>query len=150
MRVYFYFVTKLVTMKNAVLAVVMMCLLTSCKKFVDQQKENFVLSVMTQGQWSITRFVEAGDTITTQFSPYTFQFNRDYTVDAISAGAVENKGTWQGDPETMNITASFSNANETITRINGVWHIYQNSLSYVMASQNAGGKEKFLRLDKQP
>ncbi|PZR27129.1 MAG: hypothetical protein DI535_12000 [Citrobacter freundii] len=136
-------------MKNAVLALMMMCILTGCKKFIEQQKENLVWAVMTQGQWSITRFVEAGDTITTQFSPYSFQFNRDYTVDAIRGGAVESKGTWEADPETMNITASFSSANETITRINGTWHIYQKSTSYVMADQS-GAIEKSLRLDKLP
>jgi len=137
-------------MKNALFAVVVMCILTSCKKFVDKQKENFVLSVMTNGQWRISRFVEAGDTITTQFSSYSFQFNRDYTVDAINDGVAESKGSWQGDPETMNISASFTDANETVTRINGVWHIYDNSLSFVMASQANSGIVKSLRLDKLP
>lgn len=136
-------------MKTLLLAAAVMLALTGCKKIIDQQKENFVLSVMTEGQWQITRFVEANDTITDHFTPYTFQFNRDYTVEAIRNGATENRGSWQGDPETMNITAQFNNAGEVLARINGVWHIYQNSLSYVMASQTNSGIEKFLRLDKK-
>ena len=136
-------------MKNLFLAVMVVSVLTGCKKFVEQQKENFVLSVMTDGQWIVTGFVENGDTITSQFTPYTFQFHRDYTVDAIRDGVLENKGSWQGDPSTMNITADFTSPGETLDRINGVWHIYQNSLSYVMASQTDSGIQKFLRLDKK-
>ena len=123
--------------------------LTGCKKIIEQQKENFVLSVMTEGQWIVTKFVEADDTITEQFSPYIFQFNRDYTVDAIRDNAIENKGSWQGDPETMNIIASFPDPGETLGRINGTWHIEKNSLSYVVASQSDNGIEKTLRLDKK-
>jgi hypothetical protein len=136
-------------MRNLLIALVLVLFLSGCKKIIDQQKENFVLSVMTEGQWVVTKFVKAGDTITSDFSPYTFQFNRDYTVDAIKENAVENKGVWDGDPNTMNISASFPNASSPLSLINGVWHIDQNSLSYVIASQNNGGGEKSLRLDKK-
>lgn len=139
-------------MKNLLTISLWLLLLTSvtgCKKIIDQQKENFVLSIMTEGQWKITRFVEASDTITSQFSEYSFQFNRDYTVDAIVNGTIESKGTWEGDAATMNITANFSNSTETIGKINGVWNIYQHSLVYVMASQKTAGIDKLLRLDKK-
>ncbi|MCG2614370.1 hypothetical protein LZZ85_08760 [Terrimonas sp. NA20] len=139
-------------MKNLLTLTVMAFLLlasTGCKKIIDKQKENFVLSVMSDGQWKVTRFIEAKDTITSQFSDYSFQFNRDYTVDAIINGAIENKGTWEGNPETMDITADFSNPAEAIGKINGTWRIYQHSLSYVMASQTESGIEKYLRLDKK-
>lgn len=123
--------------------------LGSCKKIIDKQKENFVLSVMTEGQWIISRFVDGNDTITHQFSPYTFQFNRDYTVDAINGGTIENKGNWQGDPETMNISANFPDGHQTLTQLNGTWHIDKNTLSSVIASQSGQGVEKSLRLDKK-
>lgn len=136
-------------MRNLLTALILVLLLSGCKKIIDQQKENFVLSVMTEGQWVITNFVQSGDTITSDFSPYTFQFNRDYTVEAIKENTVESKGVWDGDPDTMNITASFPNAPSPLSLINGVWHIDKNSLSYVIASQNIGGEEKSLRLDKK-
>ena len=128
-----------------------LCLLTlcSCKKIIDKQKENFVLSVMTEGQWVITQFVRSGDTLTSSFSPYTFQFNRDYTVDAIKENGIESKGSWNGDPENMIISASFPNAADPVAMINGSWHIDRNSLSYVEASQKNGAEEKLLRLDKK-
>ena len=136
-------------MRNLFIALALILSLSGCKKIIDQQKENFVLSVMTEGQWVITKFVQAGDTITSDFAAYTFQFNRDYSVDAIKESTVESTGIWAGDPDAMNITASFSNASSPVSLINGVWHIDQNSLSYVIASQNNGGEEKSLRLDKK-
>jgi hypothetical protein len=139
-------------MKNlltlSLLTILLSCT-AGCKKIIEKQKENFVMAVMTEGQWKITRFVQANDTITSQFSAYSFQFNRDYTVDAINDGAIEFKGTWQGNPETMDITANFPTPTETIGKINGVWNIYQHSLTYVMASQTASGMDKYLRLDKK-
>jgi hypothetical protein len=122
---------------------------TGCKKIIDKQKENFVLSVMSDGQWKVTRFIESKDTITSQFSAYSFQFNRDYTVDAIVDGSIESKGTWEGNPENMDITANFPSPAEAIGKINGTWQIYQHSLTYVMASQTNAGIEKYLRLDKK-
>jgi len=106
-------------MKSLLTAVVLLIILSGCKKFIEQQKENYVLSAMTDGQWIITKFVNAGDTITNHFSPYSFQFNRDYTVDAIKQNVIENKGVWEGNPNTMNIMASFPNAASPVSLING-------------------------------
>ncbi|HEX2848796.1 MAG TPA: hypothetical protein VHN59_19775 [Chitinophagaceae bacterium] len=135
-------------MKSLLTAVVLLITLSGCKKFIEQQKENYVLSTITDGQWIITKFINAGDTITNDFSPYSFQFNRDYTVDAINQNAIE-KGVWEGNPNTMNIMASFPNATSPISMINGTWHIDQNSLTYVIASQNGTNGQKNLRLDKK-
>ncbi|RYZ48188.1 MAG: hypothetical protein EOP49_19255 [Sphingobacteriales bacterium] len=135
-------------MKPLFFALLIMLTLGGCKKIIDKQKENFVLSVMTEGQWVMTKFVSSGDTLTSEFSPYTFQFNRDYTVEAIKENVVESKGTWNGDPENANISASFPTATIPVQLINGTWHIDRNSLSYVEASQGIGG-EKLLRLDKK-
>lgn len=136
-------------MRTLVTAFVLLVALSGCKKFIDQQKENYVLSAMTEGQWVITKFINAGDTITSDFSTYSFQFNRDYTVDAIKENIIENKGVWEGDSNTMSIMASFPNAGNPVFLINGTWHIDQNSLSYVIASQSGASGQKSLRLDKK-
>lgn len=136
-------------MRTLLTAIILLVALSGCKKFIDQQKENYVLSAMTEGQWVITKFINAGDTITSDFSAYSFQFNRDYTVDAIKENVVENKGVWEGDSDAMSIMASFPNAGNPIFLINGTWHIDQNSLSYVIASQSEASGQKNLRLDKK-
>ena len=86
--------------------------------------------------------------ITSDFSAYKFQYYSNYTVDAIKNGIVENTGTWDGDPNTMTITANFTNASSPIDLINGGWHIDNNSWTFVVASQSSGGITKSLRLEK--
>ena len=127
-------------MKKVIICLILFTLFGSCKKTIDKMKENAVISAMTDGQWVITNFVRNGTTITPEFS--------DYTVEAIKNNVVENTGTWQGDANAMTITANFSTADTPISHINGIWHIDNNSWTFVVASQNAGGETKALRLEK--
>lgn len=119
-----------------------------CKKAIEKIKENAVISAMTDGQWVITIFETNGTNITTDFNGYKFQYHKNYTVDAIRNGVVEKTGTWDGDPNTMIITANFLNASHPLLLINGNWHIDNNSWTYVVASQKTGGDTKKLRLEK--
>ena len=121
---------------------------TGCKKTIEKIKENAVINAMTDGQWVITIFEKDGTVITTDFTGYKFQYHKNYTVDAIKNGAVEKTGTWNGDANTMMITASFLNASHPLDMINGNWHIDDNSWTYVVASQTGGGETKKLRLEK--
>lgn len=123
-------------------------LVASCKKTIERIKENAVVSAMTDGQWVITSFEKNGVVMTQDFSGYKFQFHENYTVDAIKNAVVEKTGTWNGDPNTMTITASFLNAIHPLELINGSWHIDDNSWTYVKASQTSGTETKKLRLDK--
>jgi hypothetical protein len=122
--------------------------LTNCKKTVEKLQENAVIKAMTDGQWIVTNFVKDGSVITSDFNGYKFQFYGNYTVDAIKNNVVENTGTWQGDASAMTITANFSNATVPLTLLNGVWHIDNNSWTYVVASQNTTSEKKSLRLEK--
>ena len=135
-------------MKRALIICFLAILGTGCQKAIDKKKENAIISAMTDGQWVITSFVNNGTVITSDFSPYKFQYYSNYTVDAIKNGVVENTGTWDGNPETMMITANFNNALSPIDLINGGWHIDDNSWTYVVASQNSGSTTKTLRLEK--
>lgn len=135
-------------MKKVLIALSLVIMLGACKKTIDKLKENAVISAMTDGQWIITNFVNNGSTITSDFSAYKFQFYSNQTVDAINNGTVEKTGTWSGDATTMTITANFANAGTTLGHINGVWHIDNNSWTYVVASQNINAETKALRLEK--
>jgi hypothetical protein len=135
-------------MKRAVIICFLAILGTSCQKAIEKKKENAIITAMTDGQWVITNFVNNGFVITSDFSPYKFQYHDNYTVDAIKNGVVEITGTWNGDPSTMIINANFSNAAAPIDLINGDWHIDDNSWTYVVASQASGSNIKRLRLEK--
>ena len=123
-------------------------LFSGWKKTNEKIKENAVISAMTDGQWVITNFVKNGTTITSDFAGYRFQFYSNKTVDAIKNSTVEKTGNWDGDVNSMTITTNFLNAVLPLTLLNGTWHIDNNSMTFVVASQNAGTDTKALRLEK--
>lgn len=125
------------------------CLLTGCKKAIEQAQEDLVLKAMTDGQWGITSFTQNGTNITAAFATYKFKYYSNKTVDAINNGVVEKTGTWDGNASTMTTSANFINAAYPLILINGNWHIDRNSWTYVEASQTIGTDTKTMRLDKQ-
>lgn len=135
-------------MRQVILLISLVFLLSGCKKTIDKIKEDAVISAMTDGQWIITSFVKNGTVITSDFSSHKFQFYSNRTVDAIKNSIVEQTGTWDGDVATMTIVASFSNAALPLSLINGSWHIDNNSWTFVVASQNSNNETKTMRLEK--
>lgn len=122
---------------------------TGCKKFIEAKQEDLVVKAMTDGQWKVTSFKQDNNDVTGSFSPYTFQFRSDKTVEAIKNGAVETKGTWEGNAGNKTIASLFnSNASATVLLLNGTWNITRNSWTYVEASQTVNGEVRTLRLDK--
>jgi hypothetical protein len=121
---------------------------SGCKKAVENAQEDLIVKAMTDGQWAVTSFVQNGSDITTNFTGYKFQYYSNKTVDAIKNGTVEKTGTWDGEATTMTTWANFTNAVAPLVLINGSWHIDNNSWTFVVASQTAGGVTKTMRLDK--
>ena len=136
-------------MKNFVIITLGFFFLTGCKKIVEKQAENAIVKAMTDGQWVITSFTTDSTDITGDFTSYKFQYFANYTVDAIKNGTVEKTGTWQGDANTMSISANFSGASNPILLLNGTWHITDNSWTYVKATMTVNSEVRTLRLDKQ-
>ncbi len=124
-------------------------LLTGCKKTIQNAQEDLVIRAMTDGQWVITSFTLNSTNISSDFTNYRFKYYSNKTVDAIHNGAVENTGTWEGNANTMTISANFVAPPYPLTLINGNWQITRNSWTYVEATQSSGTDIKTLRLDKQ-
>jgi len=135
-------------MKRITIVLLTVVLFAGCKKAITNAQENIILNAMTDGQWTITSFTTNGTDITSDFSGYKFQYYRNYNVDAIKNGAVEKTGTWSPDAANMNISANFSNVTNPLLLINGVWHITDNSWTYVKATMTVGSETRTLRLDK--
>ena len=121
---------------------------SGCEKFIEAKQEDLVVKAMTDGQWKVTIFKQGNNDVTTSFSPYTFQFRSDKTVEAINNGAVESKGTWEGNAGAKTIASSFNNANATLLLLNCTWNITKNSWTYVEATQTVNSEVRTLRLDK--
>jgi hypothetical protein len=136
-------------MKNLVVFIGVIVLLTGCKKSVQNIEEDLVIKAMTDGQWAITSFTQNGNNITSVFATYKFKYYSDRTVDAINNGTVEKTGNWDGNAATMTTWASFANATSPLSLINGNWHIDNNSWTFVVATQAVGTETKTMRLEKQ-
>jgi hypothetical protein len=136
-------------MKFIAATLILLVLITSCKKNpIEQAKENYVLGIMTNGKWKVTSFVKGSADVTTNFAPYSFQFKNDLTVDAINNGNVEKTGTWNADPNALTITSTFTNANATLTLLNGTWYITNTTTTSVQAREPVNGEVWLLSLQK--
>lgn len=113
--------------------------LTGCKKTVEDAKEDFVISLITNNLWTVSQFTEGGSNLTTDFAPYDFKFNRDETVLGRRTGQPDAQGTWRGDAASMTITSSFPNGPAPLNKLTGVWNITKTTLSSVKATRTAGG-----------
>jgi hypothetical protein len=135
-------------MKNIVLVVLVVVGLSSCKKLVENVQEDLIVKAMTDGQWRVTVFKRDNNDVTPGFSPYTFQFRQDKTVEAINNSAIESRGTWNGNAGNRTIASSFNNASATLMLLNGTWQITNNSWTFVEATQTVNNEMRTLRLDK--
>ncbi len=121
-------------MKRCAIIILSVFFLTGCKKIIEKKAEDAIVKAMTDGQWIITTFTTDGADITSDFAPYKFQYFANNTVDAINNGTVEKTGSWQGDVNAMNISATFPGAVNPLLLLNGTWHITDNSWTYVEAT----------------
>ncbi len=135
-------------MKAINLLLISIILFESCKKTKEQLAEDAVISAMTNGQWTMSKFTVDGTNITTDFAGYKFQYYKDRTVDAIKNGVVEKKGNWDADALARTTQANFTNVSDPLQLINGTWNITDSGWTYVEATQTIGSTVKTLRLDK--
>ncbi len=124
-------------------------LFCSCKKAIEQKKEDLVLDAMTNGQWYVYSFQEAGVNLTPDFAPYSFQFYRDGRVDALTPAGIENQGNWEANVSSLTIESAFPDATDPIRKLNAVWKLVDNSWTYVKAETTVDGLKRQLHLKKK-
>jgi hypothetical protein len=120
----------------------------SCKKYIEQQQQNALESVITDGTWIVTRYVENGTDITPSFSGYIFKFNSNATVTGTKASSVSN-GTWSGDFSAKTITSDFPSAATPVDKLNAVWKITDSYTDSVAATATINANTNILNLHKQ-
>lgn len=135
-------------MKNFFTLSILTLCIASCAKTIEATKEDLVIKAMTDGQWRVTKFIKSSADITTNFSPYKFQFRANNTVEALMNASIETTGSWNADAAARTISSSFTNANATVSLLNGTWQITNNSWTFVEATQSVNGEVLTLRIDK--
>jgi hypothetical protein len=119
---------------------------SSCKKQVEAQKEDLLLQLIVSTQWVVTKYTKGTTDFTGYFSPYSFQFKEDFTVDALKYGTVETTGTWNGSIDTKTVTSDFPDPYPILSLLNGTWLVTDSGFDYVESTQTVNGERCFLRL----
>ncbi len=119
----------------------------SCKKYVQQQQENAVINIITNGVWYVQQYLQDTTDITTSFSGYNFQFRTDGTVTG-TKGSISVTGTWAADITNRTITSSFPAGSGILNDLDAVWKITDSSVTYVVANSSINSTTNNLRLQK--
>ena len=136
-------------MRLATYLMVALLSLSACKKAVQKHEEDLLLQLIVSSQWVVNKYKIDTSDVAPMFTHYRFQFKKDYTVDAINDGVVDNTGTWSGSVTTKTISSNFPNPNPALSLLNGTWHVTDSGLDYVEATQVVNSKNHFLRLVKK-
>src|SRR5450432_3779855 len=107
----------------------------SCKKYIQQQEQNALVNLVTQGTWRVTGYVDHDTNITASFSGYSFQFNQDGTVYGI-LNSQQTKGSWTASVSDKSITSNFPSAPYPLNMLNHTW-IITDSYSDSVAAKTA-------------
>src|ERR1700761_8550405 len=105
------------------LATFSLFLLSSCKKYIQQQEQTQAIAIMTDGQWYVSHYEQNDSDITASLSNYLFKFNADNTVTATSAPSDTVQGQWLDNLTNLTITADFRNAGMPLDLLNETWKI---------------------------
>lgn len=133
-----------------ILLIAIVCFSCS-KKTVEQAKEDFVVNLITNNIWIVKNFTEGNNDLTQEFAKYEFKFNKDGSVYGIYiSGAQANAtGTWIANSVAMTIESYFKDETGILKKLNGIWKIYDNTLSEVKAKRLEGQVEYKLHLIKK-
>ncbi len=120
----------------------------SCKKYIQQQEQNALVNLVTQGTWRVTGYLE-NDTnnITASFSGYSFQFNENGTVYGIF-NQQQTAGTWSADVSTKSITSNFPSAPYPLSMLNYTWTVTDSYTDSVAAKTVVDSAINYLYLHK--
>lgn len=135
-------------MKKLALLILAFCSLFSCKKAIEDIQGNIILDAMTNGQWIVYEFTSAGENLTSEFDPYSFQFYRDGSVSALTSSS-DTKGTWAGNTTNRTITAEFPGASDPLGNLNAVWRMTDSSWDFVKAETTLNNIRKTVWLRKK-
>lgn len=121
----------------------------SCKKAVENKKEDLIMSAITDGIWVVEQYLEGANNITIDFANYDFKFNNDGSVVGTKAGN-STTGTWMGNATNYSITSNFPSAVDPLPKMNGVWKLTDSYWDYVEAEMTTASGKNILHLRKKP
>jgi hypothetical protein len=121
------------TMSTRIVAVILLSLtFVSCEKAEQFIQKAVLTQIITNDRWVVETFSVSGTDVTTEYTPYEFEFNKNGIVTAFEAtGTIV--GDWKEDMQTLSIQTHFNNPNNVLGRFNNVWFISKSAATYVEA-----------------
>ncbi len=119
----------------------------SCKKYIQQQEQNALVKLVTQGTWRVTGYLDNDSNITASFTGYAFQFNENGTVYAL-LNQQQTDGTWTADIDAKSITSNFPAAPYPLSKLNYTWTITDSYTDSVAARTPVNSYFNILNLHK--
>jgi hypothetical protein len=119
----------------------------SCKKYIQQQEQNALVNLVTQGTWRVTGYMDHDTNITTNFAGYSFQFDQNGTVYGI-LNSQQTKGTWTASVSDKSITSNFPSAPYPLNLLNYTWKITDSYSDSVAAKTPVDSTFNILNLHK--
>jgi hypothetical protein len=105
----------------------------SCKKFIEQQAEKQVMSIITNGYWYVDQYLQNDSNVTASFSGYLFKFDANGTVTG-TKDTISRKGTWVPNVDARTINSNFPSAPPPVSLLNGLWKIKDSGTDFVLAT----------------
>ena len=136
--------------KESLLIALLLVLLipVSCKKYIQQQEQNALVKLVTQGTWRITGYYDHQvKNLTDSFVGYSFQFNQNNTLYGTRFGQ-QTDGTWTVDIGAKSITTTFPSAAYPYTLLNHMWVITDSYTDSVAAKTAVDNSFNILNLHK--
>lgn len=131
------------------LPLLLICVLSiSCKKYVEKQKEEIAMDIITNGYWKVEYYTEDAIDMTAAYNGYEFKFNDNETLNAIKPGSTL-PGTWKANIADYSITTDFPGSALPISSLNGLWKLKDSGSDFVKAENTQSGVTKFLHLRKK-
>jgi hypothetical protein len=106
--------------------------LPSCKKTVDRKIEDYVIALLTSGNWYLQLYTENGLNFTSDFEGYDFKFYENGKMDAIRETFVLS-GTWSGNILNETFTSAFPASGFPLNRLNQTWKVTDKYINAVFA-----------------
>ena len=139
----------MLNIRQSALLIILVMVLCSCKKTIQDQKEKYVLGVMTSGRWFLEYYGEGTDDKTWLFKPYQFQFFEDSRIDAIAVDSTRTPGVWHGNQSTLTMTITFAPAAPVLNLLNHPWLFTRSNIGLVFAETTTASGKKTIRLRKK-
>ncbi len=122
----------------------------SCKKYIQQQEQNALVKLVTNGTWRVTGYIDHMTTnLTDSFSGYHFQFISNGIVYGELNGQ-KTYGSWSADVAGKTIMSYFPGSAFPVNLLNHTWKITDSYADSVAAKTPVDSSFNILNLHKNP